>query len=118
MTRGLISAMKYISGRRLLSLSNLGRDMLAVLDHYDLIDPRKLSSKQLTLNKNATAYIGRCPLHQGADPEDFHISVVTGKWKCERCQVEGYAQEFIQRIESISAAEAELLLLQVRKFLY
>lgn len=74
--------------------------MERVLIHYGLL-------ASLRPLQNGDGYTGRCPIHQGTNPDQFKVSVSKNCWNCfGDCQGGGNVLDFVAKMESITAHEA------------
>jgi DNA primase len=68
--------------------------MEQVLDHYGLMDTFKRSGDSLS---------GPCPIHKGANPTQFRVSISKNVWNCfSECKHGGNTLDFIARMEKVS----------------
>lgn len=75
--------------------------MEMILDHYGILDDLKRKGDKLT---------GKCPLHQGSNPNQFSVSLSKNAFQCfsGHCQAKGNILDFVATKEGISIREAGL----------
>ena len=74
--------------------------MEQVLTHYGVL-------AGLRPLQNGDGYTGRCPIHQGTNPDQFKVSVSKKCWNCfGDCQGGGNVLDFVAKMESVTAHEA------------
>src|SRR5580692_5437344 len=74
--------------------------MEQVLTHYNLLDTFKRSGDSLS---------GPCPIHKGANPTQFRVSISKNVWNCfSECKHGGNTLDFIARMDNVSIHAAAL----------
>lgn len=75
-----------------------------LLDHYGLTPH---------LRRSREGFRGVCPIHQGHNPTQFHVSLERNCWVCfGDCQCGGSVLDFVSRMEKVSLREAAQLIQQ------
>lgn len=63
-----------------------------------------------TLRGSGDSRRGKCPIHQGTNPDQFSVNLAKGVWNCfSDCKCGGNQLEFVAKMENVDVHEAALL---------
>lgn len=73
-----------------------------ILDHYGLISK---------LKRRGDNFVGPCPIHQGKNPTQFHISLTKNNFNCfGDCHSGGNVLDFVAKMEKVDIRQAALII--------
>lgn len=74
----------------------------SVLEHYGLIN---------TFTKKGDNLVGKCPIHKGTNPTQFHASLAKNNFNCfGDCHGGGNVIDFVSKMEGVDIRQAGLLI--------
>lgn len=75
--------------------------MEQILQRYGILE---------TLRGSGDHRRGKCPIHQGTNPDQFSVNLAKGVWNCfSDCKCGGNQLEFVAKMENVDVHEAALL---------